>query len=360
MLIYYIFFIVIAIFSFLEINIERKVEHRLVYYLITALLILMAGLRYNTGYDFDNYRDIFNLASQVGYSELLLEPGSFLLIIVSHALHLNFQAYLFIYAIGAITIKARFFAEYAPYIFTALLVYFPIGFLTSEMGQIRHGLAIAIVLIAFSCLFRNKNKWFLFYSVVAVFFHISAFVVIPVYFFAGRSFKSRTLILAASFLSVLVFFDTRPLFVAFLDLLPLGTVFSKASFYLYSEEFGVPLGFNTSFVFRMAIFFILVAYREAGNIRFKFYDKLIWLYLYGIVLYIVFNSIAEFAIRSSLYFKTLDSLILACIISLGRGRAEKNLIWSLIVLYAFYSMYKLLYDPLSSPSFIPYRSVFSE
>jgi hypothetical protein len=359
-LIYFLIFAVLTAFSFLEVNLQRPVEYRIIYYMVAVFLILMAGLRYDTGYDIHVYKLLFDYVTNItAYKESLLEPGSFLIITIFHALNLNFQAYIFLYATIAVLLKTKVFAKYAAYIFIAMLVYFPIGFMINEMGQIRHGLAIGIVLVAFSYLFQNRVALFFLFCTIAIFFHISAFMVLPVYLLVNRNFKASWLLLSLVALSVLLFFDARPIFLSLLDLVPIASIHGKATLYLYSEEFGKPLGFNISYILRVVIFWVLIYFRDTGNARFSFYDKLIWLYCYGIVLYIIFNSVAEFAIRTTTYFKTLDCLILPYIIGFGKTRVEKNLIWGLVVLYAFYSMYKLLYDPVTRPSFIPYRSILN-
>ena len=359
MLIYYLFFLAIFFLSFLEINIEKKVELRIVFWVIAGVLVIMAALRYKTGFDIDAYRAIFDFVDYSNFSESLIEPGSFLVIVLIHTLGLNFQFYLFSYALVAVLLKFRFFAQYSPYLFLSALIYFPIGFLINELGQIRHGLAIGIVLIAFGYLFQNKTKWFFIYSTLAIFFHLSAFIVLPVYFFVNRNIKSAYLILSIYILSGLLFIDSRPFLLSILDYVPIPAIQSKMTLYLYSEEFGSPLGFNFSFVLRFIIFIVLVYFKEPGEQKFFFYKKLIWLYYYGILLYIVFNSVSDFAIRTSVYFKTLDCLILPCIITLGKTRKEKVVLWSIFVLYAFYSLYKLLSDPATAKAFIPYRTIFS-
>jgi hypothetical protein len=146
---------------------------------------------------------------------------------------------------------------------------------------------------------------------------------------------------------------------ALLNYVPFFQIQAKISFYVYSEEFGNGLGLNISFLLRLLTFVFMLMFIDSGRNTFKGYDKLVRLYYFGLVLYLFFNSIAEFAIRSSAYFKTLDAIILPFFVSLGKTRKEKNVIAFLIVLYCFYSLYKIVYSGPNSFVFHPYKTILS-
>ena len=86
------------------------------------LLIVMAGIRTNTGYDFQSYKVIFeNVKSQnilqifSGGWSLVVEPGY---LIINYLLKgLSFQQFVFIIAVLSISLKTAFINKYVMFIY---------------------------------------------------------------------------------------------------------------------------------------------------------------------------------------------------------------------------------------------------
>ena len=363
-MIYLIIFLFLSVSSFAEVILPKlKYTHIFIYGITLLTLILFAGLRFKTGYDFFTYKEIFD-AVKFGENNqsgvlIIVEPGFIAIIEFVKFFTSNFQGLLFLMAFITITLKFKYFYNLSPFNFVAVLIYFTSGFLINEMGQIRQGLAIALVLFAFKYLIEGNNKKFFLLSSLAFLFHFSVVFVFPVYFLLRKKISTKKLLYALIPLTLFFLVDIRPLLLSILDLIPMAQLQSKATFYLYSEEFGHPLGFNLSFILRVLIFVTMIYFQDRGNSKFSFYEKLIPLYFYGIILYVLFNSVADFAIRSSLYFKSLECIILPCFITFGKTRFDKAIILALVILYSFWSLYKLLYDTGLHSDFLPYKSVFN-
>lgn len=362
-MIYLFIYLFLVFFIILEINTELKIKVRTEYYLffilINSILVLVAGFR-SVGFDYGNYVDIYHTVRLSNFVENGIEIGFASLITIFNSIGSPFFIFTFFIALISVLLKTSFFNKYSEYPFLSLLIYFSITYLISDMGQIRNGLAFAIVLWAFSDLFENKNKLFFLKTFIAFLIHSSAIIVFPVYFLLKTKklrpvFMSCTLVLLFYF----VFFDIKSSLVFLSKNLSFSQLESRVALYVLTEDESAPLGLNLSLFLRLLIFGIMIIYYHSGVNRFKYYDKLLRLYFYGICLYMIFNSVNEFAFRFSNYFKILECVILPMFVALGKTRWDKNLIVFFIILYCSYSIFKILFDPIFGPVYLPYKMFFS-
>lgn len=358
-MLYILIFLLFSLFSILELNVESrtlKVNLAAMLSLTSILLIIMAGTR-TIGFDYENYAYLYGVVNVSNFLENTVEFGYALLTDLCKYLGMSFHAFLMVVAFFGVGLKIAFYYKWSENWFLSLTYYFAIGFTINEMGQIRQGLALAIVLWAFSDLFESKDRGFFLKVFIAFLFHASALIVFPAYLLVKKKMSPIWLMLALIPLLVFVFTDLKSLIGLIIDYLPLTQVQAKLGFYILSEEYGQRLGLNLSLVLRMLFLLLLYLYHEVGKQRYAYYDVIYKLYFFGLMLYMVFNSIADLAIRSSLYFKFLECLILPILVKLGRERTEKNVLIIVMILYSFWSLYKIVFDPAFSASYLPYQSI---
>lgn len=359
-MIYLVLFFFFSCLSLAELNLENravKINLAASFLLITIFLIVMAGTR-TIGFDYSNYEYLFNIIDLNNYLENTVEVGYALLTQVLRGLGFSFHEFLFFIAFFGVGLKMLFMFKWSSNWFLSLTYYFAIGFTINEMGQIRHGFAIAIVLLAFADLFQENYRGFFIKTFFAFLFHASALIVFPVYFLIKKkNIAPLKLLLALVPFLIFVFIDLKTFISLIIEYLPLTQVQSKLSYYVLSEEYGSVLGFNMSLVLRLIFLLLLYRYHSLGKSKYYYYDTLWKLYYYGVILYMVFNSIGDIAIRSSLYFKTLECLIIPMLVDLGKGKTEKNILWIIMILYSFWSLYKIVFDPAFSASYLPYNSI---
>jgi len=357
-MIYYLIFLLLTCFSFFEVYYkeERHVEILIFFSVTTTALVLFSGFRL-IGFDYDNYHLIFDTVNLSNYTENTIEIGFAFFIEIFHFLNLPFNFFLFFIALVSVGIKALFIKDFSPYYFLSLLVYYTVNFLLSDMGQIRHGLAMSIVILSFYDIF-NKNKNGFFTKVfIAYLFHSSAIIVFPAYFIANiKKITIWHLIVPVAAFLPLLFIDIKGVFVPLAAYLP-AQIQSKIAYYTTSEEFGQQLGFGLTMVFRLIIIAVMYFCYDDGIKQIKFYKQFFLLYIYGTLLFMAFNSIAEMALRFSNYFKILEFIILPMLVTLGRTLIEKHIIIAIIILYTGWSLYKLLFDLYTSIEYLPYRNL---
>lgn len=358
-MIYLILFAFFTSVSFFELNVEgrhTKLNLAALYSFLTIFLIVMAGTR-TIGFDYSNYLYLYDVITLDNYLENTVEIGYAFLTQISRNLNLSFHTFLLFIALLGVGWKMHFIFKWSQNWFLSLTYYFAIGFTINEMGQIRHGLAIAIILLAFSDLFDKNYKKFFFKTFFAFLIHASALIVFPVYFLLKAEISPKKLLAATLPFFIFVFVDLKAFIEILIEFLPITHVQAKLSYYILSEEYGNRLGFNISLILRLIFLLVLYVYYDTGKKKFYYYDSLYKLYWFGVILYMLFNSIGDLAIRSSLYFKTIECLILPIIVCLGKTKVEKNLLCLLMVLYSFWSLYKIVFDPSFSASYLPYESI---
>lgn len=358
-MIYLLIFFSIAMTGLMEVNslFTNKVKLTVTYWGITLFLILFAGTRYKTGFDYLNYVDIYNTVNLENYLIKTIELGFAFLVYVSRSAGITFNGFILLVAAISIWLKARFFKEYSDYIFIALLNYFCIGVLISDMGQMRFGLAVAIALFAFKDCFENNSKGFVIKVILATLVHSSAITLLPAYFISRSKALNRNVMIITFFVMFpIILLDLRPFLLYLADNIPIFQLRAKLRFYIFSDEYGSGLGLNLSFLLRLIIFVLMLLFWEVGVAKYSFYEKMVKLYFFGIMLYIVFNSVAELATRSSAYFRTLDCFFLPFFISLGKTRYEKNIIAVCVILYSLWSLYKIVFSKEFGFAYNPYNS----
>lgn len=355
-------FLLIWICAIWEVNFKRpesSLDFSGIYILLVCLLIIFAGIR-RVGFDFDNYLNLYEHVRLNNFAEYTIEPGFAALISLSNYIYSSFGVFVFLIAFASICLKSVFFFNNSPYVFVSLLLYFSITFLISDMGQIRNGLAIAIALSAFQDGFEKNHLAYFGKTVLAILCHSSAIIILPAYWLIRTKYVDiRSMLLYLGLSCVFLIIDIRSMLFLLAENLPIFQIQAKIAFYATSEEFGEPLGLNISLLLRLFILLIMVVYRNRACEVNSYFPYIIKLYAFGVCLYMIFNSIAEFSIRFSNYFKVLECIILPIFIVAGKGRTEKNLITFLVGLYATYSIYKILADAELGSAYLPYETILS-
>lgn len=154
--------------------------------LITALLVLLAGLRYRIGTDSISYEFWFNnnlptidyLDFKSIFDDFVYEP---LFVIYASLVKSIFNDWVFFQFVTSLIINVvilRFIYNNSKYFFTTVLIYFVLQYYTYNCESIRATLSICMFLLALPYL--EKKEWIRYYSliIVGVFFHYSSAILL--------------------------------------------------------------------------------------------------------------------------------------------------------------------------------------
>ena len=153
-------------------------------YVIYIIFVFVAGFRYDIGVDTHNYKDFFdgvptlsNLTKGV-FANTRFRPGIIVFYSLCKSIIPNFTFALIVEAVFINSVFFSFIRKNTSYVFTALLIYFLVNYLEFNTEIQREVMAISFGLLAWNC--YEKKKWLqtICLFLVAIEFHISAFVLL--------------------------------------------------------------------------------------------------------------------------------------------------------------------------------------
>lgn len=219
------------------------------------MLIFFAAFRDGTKVaDYEVYVDLFTKP------DAIIEPS---FTIISQFVHLVFSGNVlvlfFIYAALGVYTKALAIRSLTPFIFGSLLIYMSNFFILHELTQIRAGIASGILLLTVKPIHERNLKKFLVLAALAIFFHYSALIILPLWFLDAA--KPRKLVLLSAVPIGLCLFLLK---VNLIFSLPIPGIEEKILLYQALQDSGVK-GFyeinvlNSLFILRCVLFYFLIA-----------------------------------------------------------------------------------------------------
>lgn len=184
MFVYWFFFILFSFLSINPISIEKNISKILKYFLL-FLLILFMGLRHQVGGDWDLYlRDFYSNIEFYSFFDLeyVRDFGYETLSFICFQLGIGIYGLNFIIAIFFIISLNRFSMEFSKNYWLSLVISFPYLITVVGMGYTRQGCALAFILLALVTLKKNKIFACYFYLILAILFHKSAVIMLPLIF----------------------------------------------------------------------------------------------------------------------------------------------------------------------------------
>lgn len=319
-MLYYIL-IVILFFALLAKASGKKVSRRL-YALAILVLILFNALRNGFLYpDIPGYFDYFN--GQTLFSDENVGVGYKLLNTVCHWLSSSFQFVLIVISVFVVGCYGEVIKEYSPYIWLSLFLYILINYYPSFF-ILRQYLAMAVCLLSLKYVFKRESIRFGLCTLIAFSFHVTALLVVPLYFLYGmKATKLNMFLLAAGSVFVVV---------AFMSIADYVNLFS--AYYAHYFETEVEEG-----MWQRTLLKIYIAGLYLFTLRKGFYDEGInRLVFYGMVFNVVIciaamNIFSAHRLRE--YFSYADYIGVAIILKeASRIKSiKKPIVYFLVLVY---------------------------
>ena len=177
---YFSIFFILALCTTSDTNFKKLNSLQIVlFYYSIVLLVLVVGFRTpGIDNDYKNYEWIYN--SNVFSIEISFKIIRYIL---KDILGLSIVSLMLFYAFFSIYLKVKIIKEYSNYIFLSFITFLSDTLLLQECTQIRVGLAVAFFLISLKYVYERKFIKFVFFIMIATFFHYSAIIGIIVYIF---------------------------------------------------------------------------------------------------------------------------------------------------------------------------------
>jgi hypothetical protein len=302
------------------------------------LFLFFFGLRGFVGWDYTAYYPAF-LDWNSSFSELGLfsrdnefDIGFSLYVSIIRLFTNNFHVFIFVSALIDLiflnVIIKRFSLNYA--LSFALFLAFNLGL---EIDLLRNVKSVLLFIVALEYLkSRQPLKYFLLIF-VAVTFHWTAVIYLPLYFFLHKKL-SRSIVIAIVIIGNIVFFTGLFSFMSFFSetLTSLGGVFElKQESYFESGDFTKSWGFSIGYFERLFTVIIILIYYEklveqrSENILFiNLYIIYISMFLYLSDLHVLIN-------RFSLFFSCAYWVLIPALLYLLDFQKRRLFFWAIVV-----------------------------
>ncbi|MDF3828190.1 MULTISPECIES: EpsG family protein [unclassified Pseudocitrobacter] len=336
------------------------------YFVAMIILILFAGLRFDTGWDYKGYNYYYDLMPTIDnyfsnievFQSIYFEPGFKLLMMLSKSCGLDFYGFQFIVSlICLIIINKAIRKENSKLLF--VFVYFSTCYLFLNMSVIRQGIAVAFLYMAVSSLFDNQKKSSVIYLLIGCLFHFSLIIMLPILLVSNKNKISNKIFYVVVGGALLVYIAQihwlKSSFGIVSPLFP-HEISYKINMYLDSERFGKSRDIGIGVIEKIVTFIVMLyIYKKTQS-----NNNLILLrfFIFYIFIYFAFYEITVLYDRLRFYFVALNVFVYLAIFNYFRS-VDKLFVYFVICAYSLFSYINIFKSDSNRTVFIPYNSVLN-
>lgn len=229
--------------------------------------------------------------------------------LLKNVLQLGPASLFIVYAVLGVGAKVYSIRLFSKYVFLSLLVYISHYYILHELTQIRVGVASGFFLIGLYYMAQRNLGKFLLFTIIAGYFHYSAFLALPLWFIYN---DQRKINLYALFIPIgyIIYFVGSDLIVN----IPIPYVQEKVRIYEELRDLGFEDTdkinvFNAVFLMRISIFYVLFFFRERIEIKNQYIYILLKIYAISLFAFTALASIPAFAFRIQELFGVVEILL---------------------------------------------------
>jgi len=285
--------------SFLAlVDIGEKYKYRsIIFSILVVFLIFITGFRDgNIVRDYGTYKGIYE------HGNNYLEP-SFLIFryIFKYILNLKIEWLMLFYALLAISIKVIAIKELTRYWYLSLMVFVCDLLLLHEFTQIRVAVAVSFLLLSIKYIYSREKMKFALCCIFAIFFHISALIIVPLWFFNTKKINLKLcfFIIFLGYIIAIIKFNPLKL----LYYIPVPYIKNRVYYYLTQIDNKITTNiFSLFFIMKIFLFSILLL-KHKIIIQYNKYSYIfLKIQLFSIISLLIFSqNIAASSRISDLY-----------------------------------------------------------
>lgn len=307
---YLICFGILCVLAVLNVQMHDKLSTQILNGLAAVMLICIAGLRYETGGDWDTYTLLFNkfptfsrlIGRPAEFADISVEEGFVLLCAFVKSLGGTVQHLFFVVTFINITLIACAAGKYTKYPVVALLCYYGILYFNLEMIYIRQAMAVALCFFALQYIPSKRIIPYMVIVLLACTFHRVAALMIPLYFLLNIKLPSWVYLAVVGVGAVMMLANIPWIQTIFLTIAGwLGENYAdKAETYTENAMFAVNRGLSLGFILNLAIFVVIIFFKDKldalpyGTIMLNMFFGSLVLYYYCFELVEVSNRVRLF------------------------------------------------------------------
>lgn len=196
--------------TFLEIEQKKAQREWNVFSILFVLFIIsVSALRYNVGADYGQYVWNFNnwyINVDLSFSDWKNEPGIVILAKLFNVMCSNGNLFVSFVSVLTLTIYLSIINRESPQTWFSFSLFILLGVWASSFNGIRQYLASAIIFLGYKYIIDEKFKLWCFIVALASLFHMTAWIILPIYFIARRNADLKQVLFCAFFSIVLLSF----------------------------------------------------------------------------------------------------------------------------------------------------------
>ena len=196
MLIYWVVFFILFLFSYVELISAR--QSLVLLRCVILFIACMVGFRYNIGADWETYVIIYNrqIPSLLDPEyRILMEPLFWILGSLCKTLGLSYACFFIILSLISFVVLFIVIRRIGcGYIYLPILLYFCLFFCQFQLNIVRHGIMASFVWLAFSYIKECSLKKFVFFLLIAAGFQLAALAFFPFYFLLNRCYMQKSVV----------------------------------------------------------------------------------------------------------------------------------------------------------------------
>lgn len=367
---YFIIFQILFLFALLEISNINKRSCNILTVISVTILILIAGLRYETGGDWDIYAETFKKVNPIfsvikgaplDTNIVRVEPGFLLFCSIIKQLNGSLQTIYFLIVCFNIILITKSLELYTKYVIFGLFVYYSILYFMLEMIITRQSIAASMTFFAMRYVNDKNFLKYMLVLLVASCFHRAALIMIPLYFFFIQRYSTKNLLLffilgAVLMLLQIPWFKTIFLNISFF----LGDIFGegfrdRAVNYVNSEIYGVPRPIGIGFFLNMALLLVIL-WRRKYIEEYKYANIFINMFFVANVIYYYGYELIEISNRFRFLLLISVIVVFPYLIEGFIIYTNKLIVFVAIAIYAFLFNRGIYLEYPEASAYNPYQN----
>ena len=362
---YLIIFFILTALAVINIQFKDKLSNQMLTGFSALILICIAGLRYETGGDWDNYALLFSefpTLSQVWHKPALLfepdvEEGFVLLCAIVKEFSTNVQLLFFVVTFINILLISSALPKYTDFPVVGLLCYYCMLYFSLEMIYIRQATAVALCFFALQYVQPKKIVKYMLFILLACSFHRVAIVMVPCWFILNRKFPTwlyLMVILAGVVLMATGVSWIRGIFTTIASWL--GENYAdKAEEYTETGVFAVHRQFGIGYFLNLCIFAFVMFFR--GTIDKRPHGTVhLNMFTLSLVLYYYCYELVEVSNRFRLFFLISVIVVIPLLLESLPNFMSRLLGFGIALLYCFSFAQSYFLEKPQAIAYNPYQN----
>jgi hypothetical protein len=327
-------------------------------FFVYAFLVLQAGLRWETGTDWNSYLYHFESISSFASASPSVEHPEYgynIAIWLSKLASPSYSVFLLLHAAVYYYLIFNSVKRYTDILFLPLMIFYCATM--GVTGSNRQLIAVAIGLYALRYIIERTYRYFFLLVALACMFHISAVILLLVPLFDFRIRPSALLLILACSIAIGISPLPPIMFSKLANLLGEGESWRAATYLASSTSSLLDSGLSiTGLVKRVLLLTLFVYNRRSLSEKLRYYNLMLNSYIAGILLYCLFaNSLLIIVSRGDLYFNVLEPLLLASQVHLVTRRSNRLVMASALCVLSLFFFFQSISPYVEV--FLPYKGL---